>query len=225
MSELISYTKFTLKESKSFPNCLFDNSTLKRLQQIIGGKFLEKLNFVSLKKLDFVIKIIDIMEFSVQVSNKKSDQSYQLLKKSQDFGSVAKKKKERENRNSLSVKDISYEWRQENDKILITLYTEPTQNDNQSVKVTPEEEHILFSFPDGRKFKINLFERIMPNLTKHNPALHWPSLEKPTSLISPNKSVSNSSKFSFEDDLNKENPLGMGGRLALSFAALMKYKS
>ena len=66
-----------------------------------------------------------------------------------------------------------------------------TGHDNKSVDVQTEEQELTVSLNDGRKFQVQLYEKILPDKTlvnfkgprcqvtmkKEDSKIHWPSLE------------------------------------------------
>ncbi|XP_068242190.1 ubiquitin carboxyl-terminal hydrolase 19-like [Palaemon carinicauda] len=119
-------------------------------------------------------------------------------KQKQDVGTSAKKKKDRENRNSIS-NDLVYDWNQKNEFVTVSVLV-GLGHDNRTVSVHTEATRLTVSLSDGRKFSTRLYESVVPEgtsisfkgpkcsikLLKNDPQIHWLQLE-PCKKLTPEK--------------------------------------
>lgn len=124
-------------------------------------------------------------------------QSPQQQNKQQDVGTSAKKKKDRENRNSIS-QDLSYDWSQKGDRVSVTVVVGFNQ-DNRTVDIRTDETSLGLYLTDGRRFSTQLYAEVVPEVTavfykgprcivrlqKRDANLHWPQLESVKKLLPP----------------------------------------
>lgn len=137
----------------------------------------------------------------MEPSNKKQHQH------KQDLGTSTKKKKDRENRNSIS-NDLVYDWSQKNEFVIVSVLV-GQGHDNRTVDINSDETSLAVSLTDGRKFSTLLYESIVPEansvsykgtrciikLLKNDPKIHWPHLE-PARKPTPEKIISTKVKSS-----------------------------
>ncbi|KAK7077081.1 Ubiquitin carboxyl-terminal hydrolase 19 [Halocaridina rubra] len=121
-------------------------------------------------------------------------------KQKQDLGSSTKKKKDRENRNSIS-NDLVYDWNQKNELVTVTILV-GNGHDNRTVNIDTEPTRLSVNLLDGRKFSTRLYEKVVPDgtsvsfkgprcsvkLIKFDPQITWPQLE-PLRKATPEKII------------------------------------
>ncbi|KAK3877709.1 hypothetical protein Pcinc_017596 [Petrolisthes cinctipes] len=151
----------------------------------------------------------DTLDKSMEPANKKTHHQTK-----QDVGSSTKKKKDRENRNSISC-ELAHDWSQKNEFVTVSVIV-GHGHDNRTVNINTDETTLAVSLAEGRKFSAQLFAPIVPEATsvtykgprciikllKHDNTVHWPHLEvakKP----SPEKIVSQKNKTSSPSQTNR----------------------
>ncbi|KAF2361453.1 Zinc finger MYND-type [Trinorchestia longiramus] len=142
----------------------------------------------------------------------------------EDAGTMSKKKKERENRNSVNS-DVLHDWSQKGSWVIISIITSSNHDENKA-QVDVEPNYVGVTLADGRRFSTKLYSKVEPEgceklqkgskfilkLMKHDPDLHWPSLMPTESPANKNRNHSDVSQ-SVSNNNNSANKCHAGSTL------------
>uniref|UniRef100_A0A6A7FSR5 ubiquitinyl hydrolase 1 n=2 Tax=Hirondellea gigas TaxID=1518452 RepID=A0A6A7FSR5_9CRUS len=134
-----------------------------------------------------------------------------------DAGSMAKKKKEIENRTNSMSSDMPMDWSQRDTWVIVTLVT-GNNHDSKRIKVEVEPNYVSITLSDGRRYATKLYSEVVVEgaeyhqkghqyivkLMKHDPTIHWPTL-MPSTTSNKNHNNNNVSQNNNYNNNNSSN--------------------